>query len=498
MRVSMSAVGGPKRHGHVVALLAMLLAWAALFHQAAIAWGENAPEVTPACQMYCDEPSPSEDTSAATDSSAGSSGGSYEVNYDSPAYHFGQRIRQVLGLPSMYDFQESAPAATAQEQQRWQAALDANQRGLDAYQRGEWEQAAAAFREALEYASGNAAIQTNLQNAEAQLAEAEAARQLQASRLTATRESVEGILGRLTAGLETPSASTDAVPLEGGALNFDGRSTAVVSSPPPPAPGAPPTGGAFMDASVVDLRDAKTLVVDPAKVKGEPPGGLEFMGADDLRDVHVLGPTAAAPSAAIAAPTPSRKVEILLDALDHGQGNWEASFQYLQAQLADAPDDPAVRGAFADALYAYYLDVGSGGTPEGNPLGRPREPEPTTRELVRELERLGFTDEEARHTAAQLKADSAELDLSAQLEAQAAAEEDAAQPQEPGAADASFNTAVYLAATLAAQGDTDASLVILNAVRQATRDDPDRQAQLAYIVAGLESLQQDADEHRAH
>ena len=474
--------------GRRLLLVAALLTFAALLPQAAIAW-EDAPEVTPACQMNCDEPAPPEDTSASSDSSAGSSGSSsFEVNYDSPAYHLGQRIRQAIGLPSMYDLQESTPVAGVGQQQ-WQTALDYNQQGLNYYQQRDWphaitafrqaleyadhptfqsnlrsaiasdynqqglnyvnqhdwQNAITAFRQALEYAPDAQVVQQNLHDAEAQLAEAEAAQHLQESQLAQTRTNIGGILERLTASLEAPSA-----------------------------------GGPIIDSSVVDLRDAKSLVVDPAKVKGEPPAALEFMGAEK-----------------IATPTPSRKVEILLDALDYGHGNWEASFRYLQEQLTDAPDDPAVRGAFADALYAYYLDVGSGGTPEGNPLGRAREPEPTTREIIRDLERLGFSDEEARHTAAQLKADSAELAVSAQLDAQDAAEDASSkQPQEDLTADVSFKTAVYLGTALAAQGDTDGGLFVLNAVQHMTRDDPERQRHLDQIISSLEYLKRDADEPR--
>lgn len=528
--------------GQRVIRLAALLAWTALLPQAAIAW-EDAPEVTPVCQMNCDEPVPLEDSSDSTDSSASSSGGSsFEVNYDSAAYHFGQRVRQAIGLPSMYDLQESTPAVGVGRQQ-WRTALDYNQQGLNYYQQRDWQNAITAFRQALEYADHptiqanlRAAVasdydrqgldyanqgdwpraiaafrqalesapdaeivQQHLRDAEAKLAETEAAQRLQESRLADTRTKVHGILDNLAASLETSSASTSALPFQETGVDFDGRAGGEMPSAGWDAMHAGQPDGPFIDASVVDLRDAQTLVVDPAKVRGDPPGALEFMGADDLRDVHILGPpaTAIAPSTMPAALASSRKVGILLDALDHGHGNWETSFQYLQDQLADAPDDPAVRGALADALYAYYLDVGAGGTPEGNPLGRAREPEPTTREIIRDLERLGFGEEEARGYAAQLKADSAELALSAPPEAQDAAEDETAPPQRGAVAQASLNTAVYLAATLAAQGETDASLLILTAVRQATPDDPDRQAQLDFVIAGLKSMKRDADAGRA-
>lgn len=178
----------------------------------------------------------------------------------------------------------SPPAQNA----AWEAMLAANKRGLEAYRSRDYEAAARHFREALRYVPDEPTVRGNLEDAEAQmrreqerLAEQRREQQREAEARNAIRQGVE----RLAALLGTPPpASAGTAP--GSGLDF-------LRSPTAEAPECVEgrARAANQDPTVVDLRCAGTLTVDPARVKGspvaQPGGGLEFarsLDAPPMRD----------------------------------------------------------------------------------------------------------------------------------------------------------------------------------------------------------------------
>lgn len=227
------------------------------------AW-EEAPEVTPQCHNCDDEPPSSSDTSVSV--SSGTSSSSHEVNYDSKAYQFGQRIRQMFGLSSMYDYVETT-AAESEAQRRWRTALDHNRGGLEAYQRGDWEQAAFAFRQALQYAPDNAVIQGNLRNAETQLTQVQDAQRLQETEASERRMRVQGVVDQLATALAAP-AQEPVTLFEKGVqgsppVDLRDRTGSQLASPivERGSPGSAPVELRFME-------DGTLPVVHPETVKG--------------------------------------------------------------------------------------------------------------------------------------------------------------------------------------------------------------------------------------
>jgi len=177
-----------------------------------------------------------------------------------------------------------SPEEQAQKQRT--KAYEANKRGNRSYEQGDWANAVSAYREALQQAPDDPVIRQNLQNAEAKLRErqdkeattraAEAERQ---QRDAASRAAIQPGINRLIATLQTQRSSVDFDGTSRGStpglgLEFMSLGGSMKSTKGAPAPAAVPAVAApavVVDAAVVDLRDAKTLTVDPAKVKGPPP-----------------------------------------------------------------------------------------------------------------------------------------------------------------------------------------------------------------------------------
>jgi tetratricopeptide (TPR) repeat protein len=170
-------------------------------------------------------------------------------------------------------------------QKNRQKAHELNEQGNTAYTNGDYATAIQLYRQALSQSPHDAQIQDNLRNAEAKLREqqdqAEAARreeqerveceraaqQLDAEQAARIRHDIVGPLAgklqRFSAGVDFDQNGAGAIPQIAGGLEFLPTATA----PPPPAP---PPAAVIVDSSVVDLRDATTLTMDPAKVKGQP------------------------------------------------------------------------------------------------------------------------------------------------------------------------------------------------------------------------------------
>ena len=157
-------------------------------------------------------------------------------------------------------------AAQQEAQRKLEAAQAAAQRGRGYFAQKDWNSAIAAFQEALSYTPYDSVVQRELENAEA-AAERE-------RKMAASKAAIQEGMGRLTNELRTEFA-------EGSSgLDFDGRNAASTDSGglefmpfagdtqshevPGKVLGA---NSVLNDSSIVDLRDAKTLVVDPAKVK---------------------------------------------------------------------------------------------------------------------------------------------------------------------------------------------------------------------------------------
>lgn len=166
-------------------------------------------------------------------------------------------------------------AEIAAQQQR-DALFNANERGNRYAEKGDYANAVAAYEEALRNGE-DPQVRKNLEYAQQQLQwqqsrQAEEAaqtaryRQQDAAAGSAMRQTIQNRLIPTLRGLGTQ-------------VDFDNRSGSPVgaTAPTTSAPGtmAP---APVVDSSVVDLRDAKTLTVDPSKVAGRPAAQpLEFM-----------------------------------------------------------------------------------------------------------------------------------------------------------------------------------------------------------------------------
>jgi hypothetical protein len=147
--------------------------------------------------------------------------------------------------------------------------LAANEKGLDAYKRGDYEAAAGSFREALRYVPDEPTVTRNLENAEYRLREqrervAQQKREAEAS--AAIRQGVERLSATL--GLEGPAARPSA-PTAASGLDFmrdAPASTATAAATP------------NYDAMVVDARGTRPAAGTTAPATSQP---LGFMTSID-------------------------------------------------------------------------------------------------------------------------------------------------------------------------------------------------------------------------
>ena len=165
-----------------------------------------------------------------------------------------------------------APSAEELEAQRQaalkQAAYDANNRGNWHYQQGQWDQAVAAYQEALQDSPYDPTIQQNFTNAlqQQQWAAEQRRREEQWAaeqrRIEEERREAEERRRRAfeAAGAKARQAASDLAAQLGHRPNAAGTGSLQFV-------GTGPAAGLLMDASVVDLRDAVSSTVEPATVK---------------------------------------------------------------------------------------------------------------------------------------------------------------------------------------------------------------------------------------
>lgn len=163
--------------------------------------------------------------------------------------------------------------------------LATNERGLDAYRRGDYQEAARYFREALRYVPGEPRVRGNLEDAEDQIRRKQeriAEQKREAEATAAIRQGVERLAGLL--GTPAPERGDAG---KAPALDFLRDPT---TAPKPECVGGRPSIP-NQDPNVVDLRCTGTLTVDPALTKGsstrrtgEPLEFAKSIDAPTMRD----------------------------------------------------------------------------------------------------------------------------------------------------------------------------------------------------------------------
>lgn len=151
-----------------------------------------------------------------------------------------------------------------------QEAQVLTEKGLEAQKGKDWETAAAYFRRALEKTPGDKSIEQQLKRAEAEIERER------------TRRAVQGRVNSLYQSLTAPTTAKSGLDFDAGSQGAASQGLQFATGPSAPS-GASAGGLDFVDSNVVDLRDAKTLTLDPAKVKGgrqSSSGGLEFVDSN--------------------------------------------------------------------------------------------------------------------------------------------------------------------------------------------------------------------------
>lgn len=166
------------------------------------------------------------------------------------------------------DYTTYTPAGPTQQelQQRakWNAMLEANNQANAYFEKGDYENAVMYYKMALEQVPDQQEVVKNLQNAEKALEAVQKQQLKQQQTAVNVRQSVDRLKERLSRQGSAPDfdQASATQPLSAGAgLEFIPSQSSIVQ---------PQAGAVSVDSSVVDLRGAKTLVVDPAKVSGQP------------------------------------------------------------------------------------------------------------------------------------------------------------------------------------------------------------------------------------
>lgn len=177
----------------------------------------------------------------------------------------------VSSAPAVSPEEAARQEAQAEEQRKHSAANNANDEGLKYQKEGNWEAAAEAYERALQNWD-HEIIRKNLEHAkeEARYQKERVAKEKEHNRLDAAatvniKESVNRLvtsLGGQSAAVDFDGSATGTVK-SGGGLDFITDSAAVL--PKTVASNIPEPN---TDPNVVDLRGAKTLTVEPARVKG--------------------------------------------------------------------------------------------------------------------------------------------------------------------------------------------------------------------------------------
>ncbi|MBT7291200.1 MAG: hypothetical protein HN838_01610 [Rhodospirillaceae bacterium] len=256
----------------------------------------------------------------------------------------GQAAREHGDLAAAIDyFRAALESDPANDAIRRRLGSAQNNLAVEASARGDYATALRLYQEAALNDPGDDVIRQNLASTreilERQQQEAAWQRQLDTAKQT-----IGGMLNNLADewGASGSPGSSDA----SGDLDFadPGRAETTSDGFDFIESGEQASPPAHNDSSVVDLTfidPDEPMVVDPRSVKGESAvDTLPPVQAEQLRDaVKSAAPTGDA-----------RKTEILLDALEVGNSDWNASLSYLAAARRKFPDDLAVRDAMATLM----------------------------------------------------------------------------------------------------------------------------------------------------
>lgn len=260
-------------------------------------------------------------------------------------------VNMMMGL--MNNFMAGVERGIQEAQARRAAyARQLNGQGIQLYNEGNYQGAFGAFSQALQNAPGDATIRANLNEARQALAREQEERERQHSaEMEASRQRVAGMIGDLQESFGGDSSSTlsagtpDMDFAQPQGTSFFGLGGGKPAAPPPPSK---PGDLAFVQSS--DELFGKGG-------KGSAPPDILGKGSDvpafKLPPKRAEGELAFIPPDKDAPPPVSRKAMILLDALEDGNGDWEASRALLEAQRKANPKDRDVLAAIKDFNAAY-------------------------------------------------------------------------------------------------------------------------------------------------
>jgi len=259
----------------------------------------------------------------------------------------------------------SGPSAYELEMQRKRKkANEFNKLGIKYWKKGDWQKAAEHFQKALEYNPGNKTFQKNLGKAQT-LVKQEKSRLAREERmrreLARAKTKVNQMLDDLSTDFDgsktgTPStAMADSPSNTADSLEFIGSKDSLDSLP-------------VVDPRVVkgemtsEEARAAVALADLAKSKGNIKSAVYFLyeaceAQPDDRDIQLaLGEALYLKDKLEGKTVLNPKVDLLLDALQHGKGDWKKSIQYLEKYRKLAPEDLAARDAlnFTAGISGYY------------------------------------------------------------------------------------------------------------------------------------------------
>lgn len=214
-----------------------------------------------------------------------------------------------------------------QNESRQSQGLELNERGVQAYNRGDWASAAAYFQQALQYSPDDSVIAQNLANARAKLQEVATA---QARQNSAAAEKMRQSIQSLAQSLGAAS--------EKGGLEFDGRNSASAS------------GGDGLDFIMPNRHPSRPNRNEPRAVvkTASPPNQPEAPLGNALQDNR----DAVAPPVGRAAQAAPR-IDSFTRGFDHGSG----CFSQSAGVACSAATADQMQACVAD--YRAGFDVGS-------------------------------------------------------------------------------------------------------------------------------------------
>lgn len=309
------------------------------------------------------------------------------------AYYQHQQFMNQMMMNTMQGLMNNFWAGYQQgleQRRRRQSALNLNNAGIAYANKGNWTAAVTSFQNALRY-SDDPVIRKNLAWAEDERSgRAEARRKAERER----REKIARMIGQLSDKLKEPPAEKT-TPGARNELDFlTPKGTAFFGlggdAPPPvdlrnPAPDE--NGLAFMapngQVAGATAQPAHATTTQPSRPAGvqvaSRDGGLQFLSPD----AEVDAPAAAPAGASTHPDASSPKAAMLLDALAHGERDWDKSRAYLRGLQKRYPDDRNIPDAIEELDRVRKLAAAKGAHPPP-PTPRVAALEQKGRELIRE------------------------------------------------------------------------------------------------------------------